>query len=36
MMQGHEIEIIAEGEDAESALAALKTLIENDFGDKQI
>jgi phosphotransferase system HPr (HPr) family protein len=34
VMQGHEIEINAEGEDADAALGALKTLIENDFGEK--
>jgi phosphotransferase system HPr-like phosphotransfer protein len=36
VMQGHQIEIIADGKDAEAAIAAIKTLIENDFGDKQI
>jgi phosphotransferase system HPr (HPr) family protein len=35
VMQGHQIEIIAYGKDAEAAIAALKTLIENNFGDKQ-
>jgi phosphotransferase system HPr-like phosphotransfer protein len=32
-MQDHEIEITAEGEDAEEAVAALKELIESNFGE---
>jgi phosphotransferase system HPr (HPr) family protein len=31
--QGHEIEITANGKDATLALAALKELVENNFGD---
>lgn len=31
--QNHEVEIIAEGEDAEDALIALKELIEDNFGE---
>jgi phosphotransferase system HPr (HPr) family protein len=33
VMQDHEIEITAEGEDAEEAVAALKELIESNFGE---
>ena len=33
--QGHQIEITAEGPDAEQALEALKTLIENNFEVKE-
>ncbi|KAA3647308.1 MAG: HPr family phosphocarrier protein [Chloroflexi bacterium] len=29
--QGHEVKVSAEGQQAEEALAALKSLIENDF-----
>ena len=32
--QGTEIEIVAEGEDAEQAITALKDLIEDNFGEK--
>ncbi len=31
--QGHEIEIVASGEDAAEALQALKALAENNFGE---
>ena len=31
--QDHEIEIVAEGEDADKAINALKDLIENNFGE---
>lgn len=31
--QNHEIEIVAEGDDAEDALDALKALIEDNFGE---
>ena len=31
--QNHEIKIIAEGDDAKDALQALKTLIEDNFGE---
>jgi len=31
--QNHEIEIHAEGDDAEDALDALKALIEDNFGE---
>ena len=31
--QGHQIEIVAEGDSADGALAALKQLIESDFGE---
>lgn len=34
VMQNHEIEITAEGEDAEMAIAEFKSLIENNFGEK--
>lgn len=34
VMQGNEIEIVAEGEDAEQATEALKTLIEDNFGEE--
>jgi phosphotransferase system HPr (HPr) family protein len=34
VMQNHEIEIKADGDDAEQALAALKALIEDNFGEK--
>ena len=33
VMQAHEIEIIAKGDDAEDSLAALKQLIEENFGE---
>jgi len=33
VVQGHEIEIIAEGDDAEEAIAALESLILNNFGE---
>lgn len=33
VVQGHEIEIIAEGDDAEEAIAALESLILNSFGE---
>ncbi len=33
VMQDHEIEIIAEGEDSQQAIDSLKTLIEEDFGE---
>jgi phosphotransferase system HPr (HPr) family protein len=32
--QGHEIEITAEGDDAEDALKALESLIEDNFGEE--
>lgn len=32
--QNHEIEIIAEGEDADEAVNALKSLIDNNFGEE--
>lgn len=31
--QNHEIEIVAEGEDAQDAVEALKVLIEDNFGE---
>lgn len=31
--QNHEIEIVADGEDAEEAVNALKNLIDNNFGE---
>jgi phosphotransferase system HPr (HPr) family protein len=31
--QNHEIEIVAEGEDAQDAIEALKVLIEDNFGE---
>lgn len=31
--KGHEIELVAEGERAEEALAAIKELIESNFGE---
>jgi phosphotransferase system HPr (HPr) family protein len=34
VMQGNEIEIVAEGEDAEQATEALKTLIKDNFGEE--
>jgi phosphotransferase system HPr (HPr) family protein len=34
VMKDHEIEITANGDDAESALQALKVLIEDNFGEK--
>ena len=34
IMQGHQIEIIAKGEDAKESTMALKTLIEDNFGDE--
>lgn len=33
VMQDHEIEIVAEGNDAEKATQALKELIEDNFGE---
>jgi phosphotransferase system HPr (HPr) family protein len=33
VMQDHEIEISAEGDDADEAVAALKALIESNFGE---
>ena len=33
VVQGHEIEIIAEGDDAQEAIAALENLILNNFGE---
>ncbi len=33
VMQDHEIEIAAEGDDAEEAVAALKALVESNFGE---
>lgn len=33
VMQAHEIEIVAKGEDAEDSLTALKQLIEDNFGE---
>jgi phosphotransferase system HPr (HPr) family protein len=33
VVQGHEIEIVADGEDAEEAIAALESLILNNFGE---
>ena len=35
VMQGHQIEIIADGEDAKDSLLALKILIEDDFGERK-
>jgi len=32
--QGHQIEITAEGEDAEEALEALRMLVESNFGEE--
>lgn len=34
VVQGHEIEIIAEGDDAEEAIVALESLIMKDFGEE--
>jgi phosphotransferase system HPr (HPr) family protein len=34
VMQDHDIEINAEGEDSEEAIAALKSLIEDNFGEE--
>lgn len=34
VVQGHEIEITAEGEDAEAALSALELLIKDNFGEE--
>ena len=34
VMQDHEIEITADGVDAEEAIAALKALVEDSFGEK--
>lgn len=34
VMQDHEIEITAEGDDAEQAIQALKALIEDNFGER--
>ncbi len=31
--QGHQIEVVAEGEGAEEALAALRALVEGNFGE---
>lgn len=33
--QGHEIEVVASGEDAAEALDALKALAESDFGESE-
>jgi phosphocarrier protein len=33
VMQDHEIEIVAEGDDAEEATQALKALVEDNFGE---
>jgi phosphotransferase system HPr (HPr) family protein len=33
VMKDHEIEIVAEGEDAEEATQALKALVEDNFGE---
>jgi phosphotransferase system HPr (HPr) family protein len=33
VVQGHEIEIVAEGDDAVEAVAALESLILNNFGE---
>ena len=33
VVQGHEIEIIAKGDDAEQAIAALESLVLNNFGE---
>lgn len=33
--QGYEIEIVTEGEDEKEALAALKVLIDDNFGEEQ-
>lgn len=33
VMQGHEIEIIADGEDSQEAIAALEDLIKDNFGE---
>ncbi len=32
--QGHEIEIVADGADEQDALAALKDLVDNNFGEE--
>ena len=32
-MKDHEIEIVADGDDADDALQALKELIEDNFGE---
>lgn len=34
VMQNHEIEIKADGDDADQVVQALKTLIEDNFGEK--
>ncbi|MBG0783651.1 MAG: HPr family phosphocarrier protein [Anaerolineaceae bacterium] len=34
VLQGHQIEIVADGDDAEESVKALKALIEDDFGEK--
>jgi len=34
VIQGHEIEIIAEGDDAEKAIVALESLIRDNFGEE--
>lgn len=33
VMQGHEIQITAEGDDAEEAICAFKDLVEDNFGE---
>lgn len=33
VLQGHQIEIIAEGEDADESITAFKALIEDNFGE---
>ena len=35
VVQGYQIEIVAEGEDAEEAIATLESLILNNFGEQQ-
>jgi phosphotransferase system HPr (HPr) family protein len=34
--QNHEIEISAEGEDAQEALAALASLVQSNFGEEPV
>lgn len=34
VLQGHQIEIVADGDDADESVKALKALIEDDFGEK--
>jgi len=34
VMQDHEIEIVASGDDSEEAISALKKLVEDNFGEK--